>query len=959
MKNHGLSRRGFLKASVLAGVAVYVAPLGSRAFAALFEEKLLTPVKWDSVTGIPQFRIDGIAKVTGAKVFARDVRAADMPHWPQQQSHALILRVTQADRAYEGFDLSLLGDDLKPDRVVTADDLARDGVAFPAFYGDDMLLPAGKTPAYLGHAVAILIYHDFARFRFAKNALKFRDDVIRYGAVTGPLERDPWGTFRYVRVGGKTAYDDDVYSSLKDAPIFPSMMRKHLPVWPDGKEHGKLDEQGMFLAGQIADELDHPSADWLVFEREYNTQSVDTAALEPDNANCWYDAATQALHLVVPTQSPLEVSENAAAMVAKCRFPVKKLFVHPCYTVGYGSKDHFNVPFYGLVCALYADGRPVRFANDRYEQFQTSLKRHAFKMRYRIAVDRNTGLLQSFKGDFEANGGGRSNFSPSVAMVGATAAQSIYYFPKSDLAAVAIASRAIDAGSARGYGTLQSMAATEMAVDEIAAQLNIDPIDFRLRNALRSGMKNTQGAIPAGALRVDEVLERARQHPLWTRRVARKAEFEAAHPGQRYGVGFACVQKDFGTGAEASFAKVEFDENGKVSLQHTAAEIGTGMSTSQAVAVAKWLGRPATDVRVAVTEWPDLPVETSGDPYLMSQADQDRLSANPRWSPGYASPSSATNSAYYFTHSTREAARAVFRYGLWPAAMSIWTRGLGGGQAAPYTIRIEDARWVDGKLTADGLEPLTFEQLAKQAHALGLPTGAVVHVFNRWQWTDAEFEVGGTVERLPIDGLSLRVGAPKTGADSGPVPGTAAPAGATAMHGTLAPTANGYRVLDRKRVFIPPTSRNNAAVTYYTAVGTLVELAVHEATGKVELLTHHSIMECGNQISPQLVSGQLQGGLAMGIGHALHEYLPLYEDGPGNGTWNFNRYRLPRASDVAVWTQTGDVLPPLSETDPPKGVAEVVMIPVVGAIVNGIAHAIGHRFTDLPVTPQKIQEVLA
>ena len=112
-------------------------------------------------------------------------------------------------------------------------------------------------------------------------------------------------------------------------------------------------------------------------------------------------------------------------------------------------------------------------------------------------------------------------------------------------------------------------------------------------------------------------------------------------------------------------------------------------------------------------------------------------------------------------------------------------------------------------------------------------------------------------------------------------------------------------------------------------------------------------------LSPQLVSGQLQGGLAMGIGHALHEYLPLYEDGPGNGTWNFNRYHLPRASDVAVWTQTAEVLPPVSETDPPKGIAEVVMIPVVGAIVNGIAHAIGHRFTSLPVTPQRIKEVLA
>lgn len=148
-----------------------------------------------------RFRIDGRAKVMGQKVFARDIRAVDMPHWPQKQAHAFILRVTKADRLFEGVDLSLLGDDLQPDRLVTAEDLARDGLAFPAFYGDDMLLPSGKTPAYLGQAVAILIYHDFARFRFAKDKLKFREETIKYGAVTGPLERDPWGSFRYVRVG--------------------------------------------------------------------------------------------------------------------------------------------------------------------------------------------------------------------------------------------------------------------------------------------------------------------------------------------------------------------------------------------------------------------------------------------------------------------------------------------------------------------------------------------------------------------------------------------------------------------------------------------------------------------------------------------------------------------------------------------------------------------------------------
>lgn len=941
MGHPDLARRNFLKVSVIAGVSAYIAPFGSKAYAALFEEKLLTPVQWDAKTGTPKFRIDGMAKVSGAKIFARDIRARDMPNWPQQQAHAFILRTTQADRPYAGFDLTLLGDALKPDRIVTADDLARDSLAFAAFYGDDMLLPVGKTPAYLGHAVAILIYHDFARFRYAKDKLKFHDEIIRYGEKTGPLERDPWGTFRFVRVGGATPYADDVFSSLKDAPIFPSMMRKHQPVWPDGQDHGKLDEQGMFHAQQIQQELEHPPGDWLVMTRDYSTQSIDTAALEPDNANCWYDAKNQALHMVVPTQSPQEVVESAAAMVAKCRYPVRQIFLHPCYTVGYGSKDHYNFPFYSLVAALYGDGRPVRLANDRYEQFQTALKRHAFKLHYQIAVNRSSGLFQSFKGNFEANGGGRQNFSPSVAMVGATAAQSIYYFPKNDLATVAIASRAIDAGSARGYGTLQSMAATEMMVDEIAHQLGLDPIELRLRNALRSGMKNTQGAIPAGAIRVDEVLEKARVHPLWTQRAKKQAEFEASHPGQRYGVGFACVQKDFGTGAETSFAKVEMAPDGTITLHHVAAEIGTGVSTSQAIVCARWLGRPATEVHLAVTDWPDLPVVTSGDPYIMSQAEQDKLSANPRWSPSYASPSSATNSAFYFSHSTREAARVIFTQGLWPAAMSIWTQGIGGGQAAPLVVRIEDARWVDGKLSEAGLEALSLERLAHKAHELGLVTGATVHVFNRWQWSEADFEINGTLTRLPLDGLSLRYGA-----------------GADAAHKARMSTPGGYHVLDRKQVYIPPVQRNNASVTYYSAIGTLVELAVHAASGKVELLSHHSIMECGNQISPQLVSGQLQGGIAMGIGHALHEFLPLYEDGPGNGTWNFNRYHVPMAQDVAVWTQTAEVLPPLSETDPPKGIAEVVMIPVVAAIVNGIAHATGHRFTDLPVTPQKIQEVL-
>jgi hypothetical protein len=114
------SRRQVLRASLIGGIAVYVAPLGSQAFGSLFEQQLLTRPDWGAADGVLKHRIDGTSKVIGAKVFARDIRARDMPHWPQQQSHALVLRTTRADRNYAGFDLSLLGGDLKPDRVVIA-----------------------------------------------------------------------------------------------------------------------------------------------------------------------------------------------------------------------------------------------------------------------------------------------------------------------------------------------------------------------------------------------------------------------------------------------------------------------------------------------------------------------------------------------------------------------------------------------------------------------------------------------------------------------------------------------------------------------------------------------------------------------------------------------------------------------------------------------------------------------
>src|SRR5262249_61768822 len=89
-------------------------------------------------------RIDGVAKVTGAKLYASDFRAADLPGWPQATSHAILIRADDATHIYTGMDLSRLSGALKPAVAVTAADPAPTGMRVPEVYAGDLLCPVGR-----------------------------------------------------------------------------------------------------------------------------------------------------------------------------------------------------------------------------------------------------------------------------------------------------------------------------------------------------------------------------------------------------------------------------------------------------------------------------------------------------------------------------------------------------------------------------------------------------------------------------------------------------------------------------------------------------------------------------------------------------------------------------------------------------------------------------------------------
>src|SRR5882757_1157225 len=128
------SRREFVKWVTASGIALSLSRLSSAEEPAFWARETLPGRQgWNpAATGVG--RIDGVVKVTGAKLYASDFRAADLPNWPQGTSHAMLIRAPDATHVYAGTDLSRLSGALKPSRVVTAADLATAGIRVPEFY---------------------------------------------------------------------------------------------------------------------------------------------------------------------------------------------------------------------------------------------------------------------------------------------------------------------------------------------------------------------------------------------------------------------------------------------------------------------------------------------------------------------------------------------------------------------------------------------------------------------------------------------------------------------------------------------------------------------------------------------------------------------------------------------------------------------------------------------------------
>ena len=922
------SRREFVKWVAASGIALSLSRLGAVEPSA-FPARATLPGrgKWNPAAN-GAGRIDGVAKVTGAKLYASDFRAADLPGWPSATSHAILVRAPDATHVYLGMDLARLTGAAKPSVVVTAEDIAKAGVRVPEFYAGDLFCPVGKTPIYMGQPVALLIFEQFDAFDSARLAL--RDGTfVRFGEETGAVEMPDYGAFRFTRVAGPTPEAPDVYSPLQAGWVAPGKIQNSaLPVWSSfAKEtlapYGKAAKYGE----QIRAELDPKNPALLVLDRNFETQSVDPMFLEPECGLGWYDKHGNSLELVLGVQSPYEATELIAFLLGNAKTPFKPARINTQFTYvggGFGGRDHTPFILYVALAAMFLPGKPVRLAHDRYQQFQGGIKRHPFKMRTQIGIDRATGRITAFAADHVLDGGGLQNFSPNVATTAATAAIGIYDIPKVDVTTVALHSRGVTAGSMRGYGTIQTMTALEVLIDEVAAALPLNPIEFRRRNALKQSGRTMTGNPYVVSVRTPEILDKLEMHPIWRQRAEEKARVQSS--GVLVGTGVACVTKDYGTGSDTSLGRVEISADGKILIHGDHVEMGNGIGTALANRVAMHIGGIADEVSVArVDTFQPLGLVTSGDSRSMDQKTQDTLGKNPHWVPEISTPTSASIGAHVGTHSAAEAARVIFRYGLWPAALELWHIPPGDPRAKDFA----KARWKDGRLVMADLPPLELSALAAVAHARNFVTGAIAHSYCRWAWSRARFQFGAEQYRAEIDALAIRKG------------------------------GGAFSAIKRVSVWFPPVNNNRIGTAFTSSCGTLVRVEIARDSGALRIAKAYSVFECGQQLVPEVVLGQSQGGFAMGVGYALLENLPPFEGGPGNGQWNLGQYLVARGSDLPLHDLEIEMLPPLTGDEPPKGMAEVVTVPVVAALLNAIFDATGHRFQQLPVTQAMIKGVIA
>ena len=225
-----------------------------------------------------------------------------------------------------------------------------------------------------------------------------------------------YGQFRFTRVGGPTPDAPDVYSPSKNGWVSPGFFESPGPRNGRGCRcrPGRPMPKPRPMAKRSGRNLQRTIRHFWCW----------TASSKRSRSTRWLSSRKAALPGTTPDartsislsacNRPHEIATAIAYLLGNAQAAFRPAHINTNFAScggGFGGRDHTPFPLYVALAAMFFPDRPVRLANNRFEQFQLGIKRHAFKIRTRIGVDRATGKIVGFAADHALDGGGLANFS--------------------------------------------------------------------------------------------------------------------------------------------------------------------------------------------------------------------------------------------------------------------------------------------------------------------------------------------------------------------------------------------------------------------------------------------------------------------------------------------------------------------------------------------------------------------
>ena len=374
-------------------------------------------------------------------------------------------------------------------------------------------------------------------------------------------------------------------------------MDKGAPVIHDEPDSTGIDNASRNLAGEIHRELGDVEEGFaqadLVIEREYRTPRQQHAAIEPHIVISWLDADDR-LVIRTSTQIPFHVRRQVAMIL---QIPVSRIrVVKPRIGGGFGGKQEMVIEDICAALAL-ASRRPVKLEYTRHEEFFMARTRHQQILRLRMGVTKDGTIVAHHMQVLAATGAYGGHCTTVQGNTGSKVLP-LYRVPNLKFDCDVVYLNAPPAGAFRGYGCPQGFFAQESLVDEVAHQLGMDPIAFRLKNAIRQGdtdeLSAQLGEGRKGLPRfirscgLPQCLERGAAAIGWKQ----KRNGGVRRPGKLLrGVGLACSMQGSGiAGVDFAGAFFKLNEDGSFNLQVGATDLGTGSDTVLAQIAAETLG---------------------------------------------------------------------------------------------------------------------------------------------------------------------------------------------------------------------------------------------------------------------------------------------------------------------------------------------------------------------------------